>query len=85
MNLQVCQLLIRPLTSALTVPLFTSCCAFIFYIPGFYWNFDWSKPSYSFYSYTNWVLQVSWLFLSKLNIPTTKNKRFRFRASIGNK
>lgn len=47
----------RGLPGGLTAPLFTSCCGFVFYIPGYYWSFDYAKPFTPVYNQFNLVLQ----------------------------
>ncbi|CAJ0924026.1 unnamed protein product, partial [Mesorhabditis belari] len=52
---------------AITIPLFFACCGFKFYLTGYYWNLDNSKPGYQFYTLLGIILQliaVAFLVLS---------------------
>uniref|UniRef100_A0A0M3HEV2 G_PROTEIN_RECEP_F1_2 domain-containing protein n=1 Tax=Ascaris lumbricoides TaxID=6252 RepID=A0A0M3HEV2_ASCLU len=68
---------------ALTAPLFTPCCGFKFYVPGFYWSFDEEKPGTPIYNQFNLYLQAFALgtmllfdFAIVYNLAMLKRKKF---------
>ncbi|CAJ0939490.1 unnamed protein product, partial [Mesorhabditis belari] len=68
---------------AITIPLFFACCGFKFYLTGYYWNLDNSKPGYQFYTLLGIILQliaVAFLVLSDV-VLLIKLKSFTIKKN----